>query len=94
MTGYASSGFKTRRGVWTDQAACIDMDTDIFFPSKGNAFYQIAEAKAACARCPVQVECLEYALTMGRELIGIFGGMTDNERRRYLRARRKEYHVA
>lgn len=91
MTGYRVKG---DQGRWTARAACIGMDTDIFFPSKGNAYHQITEAKAACAQCPVQGECLDWALAQGQTLIGIFGGMTDNERRQHLRAQRREHHAA
>lgn len=45
-----------------------------------------AEAKAICARCPVQVECLEYALE-NREQYGVWGGTTRDERKAMLRAR-------
>lgn len=41
-------------------------------------------AKKVCATCPVRVECLEQALDVG-ERYGIWGGLTDIERR-HLRA--------
>jgi WhiB family redox-sensing transcriptional regulator len=37
-------------------------------------------AKEICAECPVQIECRNYALEI-REQYGIWGGMTENERR-------------
>ena len=37
-------------------------------------------AKSICKVCPVNVECLEYALTI-REPYGIWGGLTETERR-------------
>ena len=45
-----------------------------------------AVAKSFCARCPVRVECLEYALST-REAHGIWGGLNEMERRRMLRER-------
>lgn len=71
---------------WTEQAACADMDTDIFFPdinSKG----RIQEAKSICEQCPVMQTCLEYALAVEKTGVnadyirfGIFGGKTAEER--------------
>jgi len=42
---------------------------------------QIAEAKAACARCPVKTACLAWALN-NREEHGVWGGLSPNERKR------------
>jgi len=39
-----------------------------------------AKAKAICAECPVRAECLDYALDI-REPHGIWGGLTEAERR-------------
>jgi WhiB family redox-sensing transcriptional regulator len=36
-------------------------------------------AKAICARCPIKVECLTYALESG-EAYGIWGGLLPSER--------------
>lgn len=38
-----------------------------------------ARAKAVCARCPVQQECLDWALTV-REPYGVWGGKSPGER--------------
>jgi WhiB family transcriptional regulator, redox-sensing transcriptional regulator len=46
----------------------------------------IRQAKAICARCPLQDACLAYAL-QGQETYGIWGGHTERERRRLLRYR-------
>ena len=44
----------------------------------GTALAQVSSAKAVCARCPVQLNCLSYALeTMP---VGIWGGTTAEER--------------
>lgn len=66
---------------WTEQALCAQTDPDAFFPEKGGS---VREAKRICARCPVQVECLASAIKNG-ERFGIFGGLTERERRRLLR---------
>ncbi|WP_225801762.1 WhiB family transcriptional regulator [Streptomyces sp. NK15101] len=43
-------------------------------------------AKAVCFGCPVQAECLAYALDRRVEH-GVWGGMTERERRALLRRR-------
>lgn len=47
--------------------------------------YPTAEHKAICGRCPVAVECLNYALEYGME--GIWGGTSDYQRRQLNRPR-------
>ena len=46
-----------------------------------------AEAKAICAGCPVRDACLAYALDTG-EAYGVWGGLSEDERRALLRQRR------
>jgi len=41
---------------------------------------QYVSARAACAKCPVTQECLDYALEMN-ERDGFWGGRSPNERR-------------
>ncbi|MER5737299.1 WhiB family transcriptional regulator [Streptomyces sp. NPDC002262] len=43
-------------------------------------------AKALCGGCPVRAECLAYALD-GRIEHGVWGGMTERERRALLKRR-------
>ncbi len=72
---------------WRSQAACRGLDATVFFPDEeGEAS---ALAKATCASCAVQDNCLSYALS-NREKAGVWGGATERERRRIIRqARRK-----
>jgi WhiB family transcriptional regulator, redox-sensing transcriptional regulator len=42
-----------------------------------------ARAKQICAQCAVQRDCLDFALRV-REPHGIWGGLTESERRRLL----------
>jgi len=44
------------------------------------------EAKEVCRGCVAREDCLEYALDNG-EKFGIWGGMSERERRRLRRAR-------
>src|SRR3954465_4274183 len=68
---------------WQDEANCLGVDPDLFFPERGAS---TREAKEVCRGCVVRMECLEYALVNG-EKFGIWGGMSERERRRIRRAR-------
>lgn len=68
---------------WQDRANCLGVDPDLFFPERGAS---TREAKEVCRGCVVRDECLEYALAHG-EKFGIWGGMSERERRRIRRAR-------
>lgn len=74
---------------WRDGAACRDHDPELFFPVSeiGPGAEQVEQAKAVCATCPVRAECLEYALDNALDY-GIFGGLTESERREFARRRR------
>ena len=66
---------------WRDLAVCAETDPEAFFPEKGGS---TREAKRVCRGCEVRAECLEYALDHG-ERFGIWGGMSERERRRLKR---------
>ena len=66
---------------WQDQALCAQTDPEAFFPEKGGS---TREAKRVCRGCEVRAECLEYALEHD-ERFGIWGGMSERERRRLKR---------
>lgn len=61
---------------WRDQANCLGMDPDLFFPPHGG---MTAEVKLTCDRCPVRRACLIDALET-RERHGIRGGVTAEDR--------------
>jgi len=67
---------------WQSKAACIDEDPELFFPigNTGPALQQIEEAKIVCRSCPVVDTCLKQALENGDDH-GIWGGMSEDERR-------------
>lgn len=69
---------------WMRRGRCRDMDPAIFFPNDGVG---VQVAQKICAECPVQGECLEYAL-VNRVDHGVWGGASERERRRLLRKRR------
>lgn len=68
--------------AWGVQAVCRTADPDELFVD-GAAQNR---AKAVCAGCPVRTECLAYALDRRIEH-GVWGGMTERERRALLRRR-------
>jgi WhiB family transcriptional regulator, redox-sensing transcriptional regulator len=68
---------------WQDYANCLGVDPDLFFPERGAS---TREAKEVCRGCVVRGECLEYALE-NSEKFGIWGGMSERERRRLRRQR-------
>lgn len=70
-------------GGWQDEANCLGVDPDLFFPERGAS---TREAKEVCKGCVVREDCLEYALANG-EKFGIWGGMSERERRRIRRQR-------
>lgn len=67
---------------WTAFGACVDVAPDDLFV-EGAAQ---REAREVCARCPVRTECLVDALDH-RIDFGVWGGMTERERRALLRRR-------
>ena len=69
--------------AWFDQANCLGVDPDLFFPERGAS---TREAKEVCRACTVRLDCLEYALVNG-EKFGIWGGLSERERRRLRRER-------
>ena len=66
---------------WQDRALCAQTDPEAFFPEKGGS---TREAKKICLGCEVRHECLDYALAHD-ERFGIWGGLSERERRRLKR---------
>jgi WhiB family redox-sensing transcriptional regulator len=67
---------------WADSAACKASRPDELFV-RGAAQNR---AKQVCSQCPVRTECLAEALDNNIEW-GVWGGMTERERRALLRRR-------
>ncbi|WP_372346214.1 WhiB family transcriptional regulator [Streptomyces sp. KL116D] len=68
--------------IWWEHAACRTTDPDELFV-EGAAQ---SSAKRVCAGCEVRTECLAHALDQRIEH-GVWGGMTERERRALLRRR-------
>ena len=88
-------GTNTDHWDWQMQAACRGEDSAVFFHPEGERgaarVIRTNRAKAVCAECPVRQACLDHALAV-REPYGIWGGLSEDERRalkrRAARARR------
>lgn len=66
-----------------DTAVCSETDPEIFFPEKGGS---TRAEKAICEEsCDLTDECLMYALER-KERFGIWGGMSERERRKLLKS--------
>lgn len=67
-------------GEWMKRGRCyvLKLDPDIFFEDGTEAL-----AKSHCLRCPVRQTCLDWA--METKPAGVWGGMTDDERRKIAR---------
>ncbi len=67
-----------RYAAFDDQARCRDADPEVFFPDVGG---DVGPVKKICADCPVITECFDAAVTHG-ERFGVFGGSSENDRRK------------
>lgn len=65
---------------WAGKGLCVASDPDALFVR--GAAQQVA--KVVCQKCPVIAECLADALD-NRTEFGVWGGMTERERRAMLR---------
>jgi len=65
--------------AWHAFANCRGCDPDLFFPQRGES---TREAKAVCAGCVVREDCLADSVS---EKFGIWGGLSERERRRIRR---------
>ena len=63
--------------AWQAEALCAQTDPEAFFPEKGR-LHRDAKGYAVC---PVREECLQYAMD-NDERFGIWGGLSERERRR------------
>ena len=71
---------------WMAEGLCADKHPSTFFPSDGVG---VEKARKICNECPMQQPCLEYALR-NRIDHGVWGGTSERQRRRILKARRVE----
>lgn len=87
-----------RRGInvlaeppeWMDDALCAQVDPAIFYPEDGGS---TRPAKKVCAACPVLAQCRAHALA-NDEQWGIWGGLTESDRRKARGQARRELREA
>ncbi len=70
---------------WNEGALCAQVDPELFFPEKGGS---TRDAKQLCRACDVREACLEYALEH-EQRYGVWGGLSERERRRMVRQRQE-----
>lgn len=56
--------------AWRARAACAHYDPELFFPESGPS-----PGRVICSRCPVQAECLAFALSSPWKPVGVWGGL-------------------
>lgn len=71
--------------TWRAKAACKSPESNLFYPPstperRDERDERERRAKAICATCGVRRSCLDHALRL-REQHGIWGGLTEVERR-------------
>lgn len=73
------------RAPWMERGACVGRPVNQFvvdgYTPNVHDRAKIRAAKAICADCPVQRECLKYGYDTN-DTKGILGGLTPDERKR------------
>ena len=67
--------------TWQDKASCYGIDPEIFFPPSEE---DAGLALSYCGACGIKEVCLAWALR-NRERYGVWGGLTEQQRRRLQR---------
>lgn len=78
------------RPAWMQRAACRGLSHDLFFTPDGAQGVDEKDLPGllVCQSCPVQPDCLDYALK-ANEKFGLWGGMPTKKRKRLRRKRLK-----
>lgn len=71
---------------WRIHGNCVGVDPEVFYPERGKPTKQ---AKEICSKCIVQKHCALEALE-NNEKHGIWGGLSERERRRIRRQRKEQ----
>lgn len=85
-----TAAWLVQREDWQQQGACYRTGALRFFPPQGG---DSRTPKAICRDCPVQFQCLEYAMRTNQRY-GVWGGKSEKERRRIRSERREQGAVA
>ncbi|MER5507604.1 WhiB family transcriptional regulator [Streptomyces sp. NPDC059690] len=76
---WRSLAFENHKSAWRLQALCVGEDPELFFPL-AETERATARARAVCRRCPVLLDCRDWAIRHG-ETDGIWGDTTASQRR-------------
>ncbi|MEV8396325.1 WhiB family transcriptional regulator [Streptomyces niveus] len=77
------------RHDWHEDAACASVDPEVFFPDRGRP---ARPALQVCMGCPVRRQCAEHAIP--NETHGVWGGLSEKERKALRRTARAELDAA
>jgi WhiB family transcriptional regulator, redox-sensing transcriptional regulator len=71
------------RPEWHQYGLCNEpiYDPNWWFPKRGKPNVHLNKVKEICASCPVQPECLEYALMASNNPKGVWGGTSELDRK-------------
>ena len=70
--------FPPKDTSWQARANCIGVDSSLMFPGRGE---DITAARAVCRGCSVRAACLHFAMVPPIERWGVWGGLSERERR-------------
>lgn len=96
-TAYPLAAFmRDEPAPWMDPvaptASCAEVDPELWHPEKGGS---TREAKRICRQCPLVAACRGWALDHPHEArYGVWGGLSERERREVRRQRRRDLAVA
>lgn len=62
------------------EAACAGLDPEAFFPHVDTPHREVDKVRKICRTCPVKAACLSWA--MDNREFGIWGGLTEHQRKR------------
>ena len=85
MTAVETLAAVLGRPGWQRWAACRGVDPALFFIERGEP---PGPARSVCRSCVVREQCLDFSLANG-EKYGIWGGLTERERRTVRRQRKQ-----
>jgi len=71
--------------AWREHAKCQFADPALFFPAATDNVAKVQAAKDVCRTCRAKAACLQFALQTNQEA-GIWGGTSEDERRKLRRA--------
>lgn len=91
MSGYYPDTLEPA-DMWRKQGACASpfVDPEVMFPSSAPG--ELANAKRICGACPVGIKCGQWAIEKRIEF-GVWGGMSESERRTILRRRAERLRI-